>query len=104
MQRGARGRTRDDALRSRELARRRESVRVADRDDLIDDCSIEHLREETHSDTRDAVFPWDLARQHGCARRLNRDNAERRLALLERLADPGEGPAGTKGGDDDIDR
>ena len=58
--------------------------------DLVVDGGVEHLRHEPGADALDAVRTRLTARQDGRFGRLDRVDLDRRIALLEHLADAGD--------------
>src|SRR5205823_6933345 len=84
------------------------SVLIFDLDHLIDHLKVEHAGNETGSDALDFVFAgFQLLALHflgdnWAGNRLDGDSLETRFALLDDLADAGDGAAGADAGYEDV--
>src|SRR5207237_258943 len=96
------------ALLARQLAGHRERVLVGHLHHLVDDADVEHAGDEAGADALNLVPPrlqllaLHLLRDHRAGHRLDRDRLETGLALLEDLADAGDGAAGADAADQDV--
>src|SRR5579862_5461183 len=86
-----------------------EGVVVLDLNDLVDDPGVQDAGNEAGADALDAMgrgshrLAGHLLRDDRAVDRLDGDGLEARLALLDDLADAGDGAARADAGDENID-
>src|SRR5262249_29180281 len=97
-----------DALFAGHAPSHDEGVVILNLDDLVHDAEVEHIGHEAGADTLDLVpaglqgLALHLLRDHRAGHRLDGDALEARLALLDDLADAGNGAARADAGHEDV--
>src|SRR5215475_10852811 len=77
--------------------------RVADRNDLVENLTVENRWDETGADALDLVITWFAARDHRRCRGLDGADAHAFHLLFQHFADAGDRAACTDAGDESVD-
>ena len=102
MERGPGGNTHQHALLAADQPSGGKGILVGHRDDLIINCGIQYLRDESSADALDLMGPGAALTENRRVLGLHRHDFHRRILLLDVLPHTGDGAAGTHAGHEDV--